>query len=437
MVRTVIVHYFGTLKQPVLSAMAAWTREVGAQKIQGVCSGSMRQEEAVRGISPKLSIRANDVTVIPVGLGRFCMGDRHAGFTFQGKWTPLNDSSSRFLAAAALARMIFFLTRRAKATVANMDLIMALVEDEYDRHDQATRDMNLAGYDECDFRDLIGGDHDAIIGAPPTFKGDYESAHKTIDAAIDWERPSFRTWDPSSFPSLVSDLREAGKPWLFAFEHYFEKLPLLAIHRSGGMRTVYIYGAPETKMFNSSGKFGVPLYAESIKPEDITADSKVDIEAVDAAVFKRICAAWHHNINTQPVMNGFIVKIDGKVAGGFMTTLFPGSVGSFTQSGLIGVDFAVSGKRRLSKLIPMLTRCDEVKRYIERTRLIRYRDGLTTVVIHKGTSPENYRSMKYRGSGYKYSKVTRPGLSSYNASWANVGMDHIFGEWYRRHACKG
>ena len=440
-----IVQYVGTLSQPALNAITQWVTQNKFTSVQGLCSGSLRQEAALRRALPDTLIRANDVNLQACIAGRYLAGDDHAGLEFVGDWAPLNDARSRALAAAALHRSLNAYRKRYKPDAQNVKQILTAVEDQYDSLHQSREWLALDAWVEKDFLDVaFETDCEAILGSVPTFAGDYERWGKKLGEYVSWEQPKYRLFDPTHFPNMIEKLREHGKPWLMAFEYFLPQYKelLLAIHRRGTYRTVYLYGEPG---FTSFSTFDPQRYAlgaafpKTIRPEDITIRSRIDIHPVDGMTFSPVEHAYHHNMNLQPLLDCFFVLIDGKLAGGFATLAGGGQAGAASLSRLyIASDFAWTGDRRLSKLIPMLSRSNEVRTYIERRRLYRYPDGLTTMVFKPGQNIQQYRSMKYRGTGWTHVKAERQNTNilSYHAPWAEMKMTTVFRDWYRRHADK-
>ena len=81
----------------------------------------------------------------------------------------------------------------------------------------------------------------------------------------------------------------------------------------------------------------------------------------------------------------------------------------------------------------MLARSAEVNCYLEAATLRRHREGIITAVL-----TDKPRSMKYRGTGWRYKAKSEHSAGSivYETMWDPRGIDAIFADWYRRHACK-
>ena len=114
--------------------------------------------------------------------------------------------------------------------------------------------------------------------------------------------------------------------------------------------------------------------------------------------------------------------IDGSFAGAFGFS--PVSRGHADID--ILCDFAVSGKRRLSKLVPMLIRTTEVCEYLEAMNWIRT-DGVATIVLTDAPY-----SMKYRGTGFEI-RSRSPGQLHLAAEWSGLSIQDTFGQWRVKH----
>ncbi|MYE83316.1 MAG: hypothetical protein F4X36_16055, partial [Gammaproteobacteria bacterium] len=260
-----ILAYFGTLPKPVLTMVRWWAQDVGVDRVQGLCSGSLRQEQAIRVARPGASIRANDVTMLSVALGRFARGDDHAGITFKRDLAPLNDAKSRMLAAACVHKSLKGRRLRLPLTGAQIESILSTVEDSYAEHRAAADGVRLDGFDECDFRDLLNRPG-AVVGFPPTFVGQYEKDARRVADRCDWGPPNYKTWDPDQFPDVCRQVHERGEPWLLGAERLYDGLPLLSIHANPPNRTVYVYGHPDTRLINTDTTPRLRWFPRTIDP---------------------------------------------------------------------------------------------------------------------------------------------------------------------------
>ena len=106
--------------------------------------------------------------------------------------------------------------------------------------------LRLDRYSERDLSQVaLDCDADAIIGAPPTYKGGYESMYRQLPRFVSWESPSYGRWDPAAFPDFCGQVDAQGKPWLLFNDQYHPGLPLLTFFERLSFRPVYAYGRPK------------------------------------------------------------------------------------------------------------------------------------------------------------------------------------------------
>ena len=155
----------------------------------------------------------------------------------------------------------------------------------------------------------------------------------------------------------------------------------------------YIMPLRLTDQTEEGGQFERPPPLQAGDPDAITSLSPCRLHPLNAAEFASL-----GNIHTTlppsslaNVHNGMGVFIVGSFAGGFG---FSPTSRSHDDMDVL-CDFAVSGRRRLSKLVPMLIRTTEVREYLEKKEWIRT-GGVATIVLTNAPY-----SMKYRGTGFE------------------------------------
>ena len=422
-----IISLKGTLPRPIISSIYEWVKQCGFKSAQGICSGTFHQDEAARKAIPDGYIGGNDVSLLSVTTGKFLMGNDHADITFCNGFEPLNDAKSRAIACASLASgLMFHSSKRLKPHTEIFDRLLSEVDESYDTFINMRDRLALSDFASRDLRQIaLETQAECVVGFPPTYKGGYERIMKDMSKYVQWEQPSYTHWDPDDFPDFCAQMNESGKGWLLGSDQYHDALPLLAINRRSQRRAIYLYGQPDCRMFNSYVPRPVSLFPVPIDPDDITPDSRCDVSVCHVSDYPRILEPYLKTINSQPVRIGFIITIDGLFAGGFSV-----ETRQLVNTMHIGTDFAVTGKRRLSKLTPMLTRCNEVKRHVEHAMWYRYKH-LSTHVISK-----HARSMKYRGTGYKHVTQKHTDHLVYRASWSGQSIDETFQDWLTRHWSK-
>ena len=423
-----IASFVGSIPVPAALAVAKWVQHHAIGSVQVICSGGFRIEDVVRSLNPGVGIHGNDVTLVPCAAGRFLAGSDDAGLEFSGPWSPLDEARSRALALVAADAAGRAYRKRWSPSPANIAYVLQRVEQSHDRMKAARETLRLRGFSERDLRDCAL-DHpaEAVIGFPPTYKGGYERMYAGATGMVRWAAPHFEQFDPAGFPDLARQVAARGKPWLLGSDRHVAGLPLLAIHRRSAKRSIYIYGDPPFPTVNSSPSFASMQFPLPVEPARITADSRVELRPfLKTAHFDAVASAYNRVGGSMVVGDPIAVEIDGRFAGagGFSYDV--------TLSGgrpdlVLAVDFAVSGARRLSKLIPMLFRSSDVKAFIERKRFRRYDHVVTQVLTQRPVS------MKCRGTGFKLVR-RKPGILSYRAPWSQQTSPEVFEQWYRRHA---
>ena len=389
-----ILRITGSLPLPLADFAAEWVQQQGLDSVQVICSGGFRLEERIRERNPRVSIRGNDVSLPTCVTGRFLTHGAEDSISFLSPYEVLNGCSSRLLAAVALSSALSSRMVRIAPDKHDPSGIVSLAEKKIAMAKEGRDWLRLDRYSEKDLSQVaLDCDADAIIGAPPTYKGGYESMYRQLPRFVSWEPPSYGRWDPAAFPDFCGEVDARGKPWLLFSDQYHPGLPLLTFYERLNFRSIYAYGAPRVRTVVQWPS--IPK-AEGYAVCDsgvITPKSQCRVHPLTAAEFAAL-GNMHTTLSPSSlanVQNGMGVFIDGAFAGSFGFALANRSHSDFD----VLCDFAVSGKRRLSKLIPMLIRAREVSEYLEATNWIRT-DGVATIVLTDAPY-----SMKYRGTGFE------------------------------------
>ena len=423
-----ITTFVGVTPIPVSIDVANWLRASKATSVCMLTSGSFRNEEVIRKRIPGIEIRGNDVTLMQCAVGRFLMGDDHGGLEFREPYEALNEATSRVLVCAALDATLK-LHRRWKPTYVDLNRLLERAETRYNKACLTRSELHLDVFSEQDFHTLsLETDAEAIIGFPPTYKRGYENMSKALSEAVIWEPPAFQTYDPDTFPQFAASIRDTGKPWCLYADVFYPDLPLLSIHSRSQFRTIYLYGEPGHHGMVTQPSL-TSRFLPSCTPWDLTADSVCELRPfTESSEFQSVYHAYAHKGYSLAPSDPICVSVDGKFAGAF------GYEYSATQGGggawlYVSCDFAVTGDRRLSKLIPMLACTEEVRRWHELAHWRRY-EGVYTIILTAGAS-----SQKYRGTGFK-KHASKPGRLSYRAPWSGLSVQQTYSRWFHKHAKK-
>ena len=425
-----IAMFLGRTPRIACTDMADWLRNTKAESVQMLCSGGFHEEETFRGLVPGIKLFGNDVTLLPVVVGRFLMGDDHAAIKFKEKYEQLNECKSRALALCALDAALKTYRKRWKPTQENLDALVARANEKLDVLKEVRKKLALERFTERDMVKLIEEtDAGAIIGAPPFFRGDYERMSKKLDAVVEWEAPEYELFDPKRFPELCTMAANTKKPWALLSCVFFPDVPLLSIHKISKFRSWYLYGEPQHGGL-VTGPTCPQRFLPEADPDNFTENSVCELRPfTDAQEFQEVYYAYAYKGFSLFPANPLAVVVDGAFCGAFGFEFSTQHGGAF-QSLYQNCEFAISNKRRLNKLVTMLSTASEVKEWIERTKWRRYQDGVYTVAMSDRPS-----TPKYRGTGFKRTLV-KDNRVSYGAPWSGKTIQQIYRTWWFKHARK-
>ena len=420
-----ILRITGSLPLPLADFAGEWVEQQGLESVQVICSGGFRLEERIRERNPNVSIRGNDVSLPTCVAGRFLTHGAEDSISFLPPYESLNDCSSRLLAAVALSSALSNQMVRIAPDTHDPAEIAALAEKKISMAKEGRDWLRLDRYSERDLSQVaLDCDADAIIGAPPTYKGGYEAMYRQLPRFVSWESPTYGKWDPAAFPDFCGQVDARGKPWLLFSDIYHPNLPLLTFFERLNFRPVYAYGRPRVPTLVQWPPTPKAEGFTVCRSDEITPRSQCRLHPLNATEFAALGNA-HTTLplsSLSTVSNRMGAFVDGSFAGAFGF-----SVPRRRHADLdVLCDFAVSGKRRLSKLIPMLLRSREVRERLEATTWIRA-DGVATIVLTDAPY-----SMKYRGTGFEV-RSRSPGQLHYAAEWSGLSIQETFEKWRVKH----
>ena len=420
-----ILRITGALPLPLADFAGEWVEQQKLGSVQVICSGGFRLEERIRERNPTVVIRGNDVSLPTCVTGRFLTHGAEDSISFLPPYAALNDCSSRLLAAVALSTALSSRMVRIAPDQHDPAGIVSLAEKKLEMARESRDWLQLESYSERELAQVaLDSDADAIVGAPPTYKGGYEAMYRQLPRFVSWDAPSYGKWDPAAFPDFCGEVEARGKPWLLFSDQYHPSLPLLTFFERLNFRPVYAYGSPRVPTLVQWPEVPKADGYSVLNPDLITKRSQCRLHPLNATEF----AALGNAHTTLPiaslsnVQNGVGVFIDGSFAGAFG---FSPTSRSHADMDVL-CDFAVSGKRRLSKLIPLLIRSTEVRERLEATTWIRT-DGVATIVLSDAPA-----SMKYRGTGFKI-RSRSPGQLHYAAEWSGLSVRETMRRWREKY----
>jgi hypothetical protein len=259
----------------------------------------------------------------------------------------------------------------------------------------------------------------------PTYKGGYESLWKPLKRIVEWTEPVYGIIDDNARETMMRWL--AGRRFVWMDDRDLRESmgwePEFAVE-VGRARTQYLYSnaLDEAGFVGKRSNVKDPLYpvCRSIRP-----DSVCQVVRVPGEVF----AFYRENylaksIAPTPPAWAWLVLVDGAVAGAFGMTQprFGERDGVYMLS-----DFGVgnpSPHPRVSKLIVMCAMSEEVRKEVERIRMLPTRSITTTAFTQKAVS------MKYRG--LLEVKKRGEGFLNYEGKFGGWTAQEALTKWWTR-----
>jgi hypothetical protein len=363
------------------------------------CSGSFRVDRALKAKYPDKIVRSNDVSLVSCAAGALLTGST-IDMTFKGRLAFMEEVGladfedrlaavivalglSQFAGDNDFARGHFehcrthFPTYLAKAREKVLALRSGVLLDDF-----------FAG----DFRDhaqraMVKGA--GICGFMPTYKGGYERMYRFLDTNIDWQPPSFRTWDPKDMPEWLAEVHRAGVPYFIYSDQELRGFKPTTEFRSTTNKPVYGYMNEGRSSFRRSVNRSESFAYEKVDPATLGPNTDVQLVPATSAQMTFLRNAYlAKGIAHSTGVANYLVMLDGKLAGGFIYARAKYAPGEYIY---LLSDFCIVHERRLAKLVAMLAASHETvdawcKRTVTRpTRLC------TTAFTDKPVS------MKYRG----------------------------------------
>jgi len=258
-------------------------------------------------------------------------------------------------------------------------------------------DFQIASFSFCDFVDHLKNTPANSVGIsfPPTYKAGYEKIFNFVEKSFDYERAKYNMFDPKDAGILFEELLESGKQIIYSDKDWknITKFKVGSVNLGQGKHPVFIYSSlkgrkkyyieRDSQVLDSKIKV-IPVDFEFKDDTKITCDL---YPVKDINYFKAFFMGSKVNYTTGGDM-GLIFFADGRAFG---FTSFSKTLSTIDEI-FVQSDFVVfSNVPKLSKLLIMLTKSNEVRHTVCR-KLGNYYEGLkTTVYTTKAVS------MKYRG----------------------------------------
>lgn len=270
-------------------------------------------------------------------------------------------------------------------------------ETTLDKLEKGAFDFQIHSFAFCDFIDFLKNKKGRGVGLcyPPTYKAGYEKIFEFVEESFEYERATYQLFDPRDAGTVFKKLLDTDKNIFYSDRNWSELADYLTgvVRLGHGKRDVYIYSSlkdsdnyyfeKEPKEISSS-LIIIPAEYEFTKKTNITI-KLCKVEEVN--YFKAFYMANKVNYTTGGDF-GIVFYADEKAFGftSFSTRL------STLEHLFIQSDFVVtSNTQKLSKLLIMLLKSNEVRRLLCR-KTANYFQGLKTTVY-----TDKPVSMKYRG----------------------------------------
>ena len=412
--------------------VARWVKHHGFKSVQIICSGSFKLETAIRKLCPDVKIYANDVSIYSCMLGDMYMGDDTGGIQFKDSVGVLNEAKSRGVAACVLYSSLQTYRRRFTWDEKDLRNIVEVADSRYDDMAEKRDNLQLDAFYKRDLMDLaFDNDAEAVIGFPPYHKGGYERVWSILEEHVEWTKPKYTMFEASKGTrALCERLVEQGKPWLVMTNQRLDDIPMVGFESRGSLtKPVYTFGEPAFPIISPIPYLKrTPVFIDHVDPWELTEKSVIDVMPLNSETISSILASynryWNPGITTG--MRPLIYTLDGKAVG---ITAWNASGAFMKDLAFLHLDFTFVNERRISKLIPMLALCDEVRTWIQYMYMRKFNGVITRVVT------KNPVSIKYRGTGFKV-RSRHPEHLWYKADWSQRRLQETYRLWFNKHARK-
>ena len=420
--------FVGGLQADVRSIVAALSKEWKGRPIYVGCSGNFTFER-ILAVTIGARCHSNDVSLYSCAIGGMLIGvpvSMHVKDESYSWLEPYLDTPVRSLASIMLLQNMLSSGRGVYR-----DRMLAAYCREWDRLHAETCsriEKRLQGWGIASFwaGDVLEHlrktpENAVLVSAPPTYRGGYERLYKALGQIIEWDEPSFRTFDEQAMAELIGMLE--GRDYCIICDHELTGLRLHAVAQASlGKRPCYVYA-------NAQGaRLSLPRTKTGIVPPPI---GDADIDSLSLAIITQpqmsTLRAEYVPQRITPARAGVCLALlsSGKVLGaiGYDTQRIPNRGDAYMM-----VDFAVLSKRhkKLSKLILLASLSVECQALVQQALNKAVRTIGTTAFTDKPIS------MKYRGI-YEL-KDRREGRLNYVARAGQWTLAEALETWRQKYA---
>jgi hypothetical protein len=432
--------FLGVVPTRLIEAIVSVSSPQEWKAVYCACSGTFRTERglfaACKGKPPP--IVSNDVSLLSTALGRAALGDP-LPFTFKDELAfveelGLEDPAARI--AAILQALDFsayvkggrnrFKDQHAAHVRLNFGALVEALRPKIIKVIQAVR---IEGYFAGDFRDHIEQAIDrgaGVIAYPPTFKGGYEKMFAFVDANTEWERPSYRIYDPEADVGLVLErLRSSGIPFFLYLDQEIEGVAPQLRYEQPGKRAIFGYAETRQSSYQAPRSHAQPFAYRRVDLAKIHDKSQLWVQPASEAHIAFLREAFlSKRIAFGSGDYSVKVMIDDMLVGAisYRKPLASG------QPLFVLTDLAITREARLAKLVARLATLRMTFKAFEHKLVKRFALLSTTAFS------EHPDAMKYRGSWKLKDREGEEGNYTlrYVAEPRSETFDDCFRWWWRR-----
>lgn len=425
--------FVGAINQDLRAIIAGLSSAWRDRPVYVGCSGAFTIERILHSLSVK-ELHGNDVSLFSSAIGAHLSGNpfrlvlRDERLAFLAPYlSPGLPAISTLLLCTT---MLDFFDRdhpyHHRMWNAHVRRFPNLHADTLAKITKAVEGVRLQSYfcgDVVEFMDKVPSDAVAL-SFPPTYSAGYERLYRKLQAAFDWDEPSYELFNEARFSTLIERMT-AREHWVISRD---AEIPSLAAHQVASVQTgmrskpVFVYAN------QSSSTLTLPRQRTDPVPYDrLTAFPSLPISIVklSGAQLNTLRSEYlNPDITPGAAHACFGLLADRKLFGAFAVSR-PQLGGGWRDVYLLS-DFPVQAPvPRLSKLVLAAILSKEVQSILEQTYACRVRLVGTTAFTKKPVS------MKYRSILRLHSR--KEGSLNYVGEAGRWSLADGFAWWAKNH----
>lgn len=399
------------------------------------CSGTFRTERALLAARPGLQVHSCDVSLFSTAIARLALG-RPLDFRFVGDLAFIEERDldpetrvAAIMVANKLSQYASGKTNRYKeAHLTHLRASFAeYVADTAEKLTKVVDELPIASYATSDFQEHFDEAIErgaGVIAFPPMVKGADERASAYLDKHLDWEKPSYRPFDPATLPALLDKLDAAGVPFFMASDQVLADRAPSAEVRISNSKTFFAYTPTERSSFYRNGYIEDRFSYTALDVARLHKKSRIAIVPSNGGRLNFLKNVYLKKSIVHVTGQGsFEVYIDGMLAGGL---IYARSKFGKNQELYLMSDFSTSRSGRMAKLIARVATSRDVIRHLDLTFIEQHTDILTTAFS------DHPAAMKYRGSWEVKSRdAGPPGGPKFILNYVSAVREESLAEIYR------